>query len=166
MGRVSMGEGGLGRGGTWGMVVWAVGLRALWLRGRMQGGGGLYFHGSSSATLSGCSIYNNTAGRVSDALCASQRPPLRLHTPSRCPRPHAVPRRLSLRASRAEAFGGSWESGVRALRGRDRLGGLLRVGEVDWGGLRYVGGVVGWFSMGEGGCGEEGHGACSCGLWF
>ena len=50
------------------MVVRAVGLRASWLRGRMQSGGGLYFNGGGSFTLSDCSIYNNTAAEVSGAL--------------------------------------------------------------------------------------------------
>ena len=99
------------------MFVWAVVLRALWLRGRMQDGGGLYFYGAGSVTLSGCLIYDNTAGRVSGALrfpaaTASLAHTLPLSSAARCA---ALP--LVARLAGRRAFGGSWESGLRALRG-------------------------------------------------
>ena len=115
------------------MVVWAVCLTALWLRGRMQHGGGLHFSRVISATLSGCSISNNTAGLVSGALrfpaaTASFAHALPLSAAARCA---ALPLAARL------AGRGVWRQlgGLRtsATRRGVRLGGLLRVGEVEWG---------------------------------
>ena len=43
------------------MFVWAVVLRALWLRGRMQDGGGLLIHEGSVIFLNDTRIANNSA---------------------------------------------------------------------------------------------------------
>ena len=115
------------------MSVWAVVLRAVWLRGRMQDGGGLYFYGAGSATLSGCSIYNNTAGMVSGALrfpsaTASLAHTLPLSAAARCA---ALPLAARLAGRGVWRQLGEW---LTSATRRIRLGGLLCVGEVDWGG--------------------------------
>ena len=115
------------------MAVWAVGQRALRLRGRMQSGGGLYVH-EGSFTLSDCLIYNNTAGWVSGALrfpaaTASFAHALPLPAAARCA---ALPLAACLAGRGVWRQLGEW--GTSATRRGVRLGGLLRVGEVYWGG--------------------------------
>ena len=114
MGRVSRAE---GRRGEEGCGAWAcgLGLTALWLCGRMQDGGGLYFF-EGSATLSYCSIYGNSAGWVSAALRFPAATALLAHALPLSAAARCASLPLASRLAGRRAFGGSWESGLRALR--------------------------------------------------
>ena len=115
--------------------------------------------------LSDCSIYNNEAGTVSGALhfpaaTASFAHVLPLPAAARCA---ALPLAARL-AGRGvwRQLGVRWTSATRRGVG---LGGLFRVGEVEWGGYGVWEAARGGSRRVRLGWGEEGRGAWSCGLW-